>query len=115
MIKTITAIMHDIGVPAHVKGHQYLREAIMLVMKDNDMLNKITKHLYPTVATNCNTTPTRVERAIRHAIELACKRGESEETIKNIFRNTLNTSKSKPTNKEFIAMITDKIRLEIEN
>jgi len=109
----VTNIIHDIGVPAHIKGHQYLREAIMLVMKDNDILNGITKQLYPTVASNFNTTPSRVERAIRHAIEVAWGRGKID-TLQSVFGYTINMGKGKPTNSEFIAMIADKLRLEMK-
>lgn len=109
----VTNIIHDIGVPAHIKGHQYLREAIMLVMKDNDILNGITKQLYPTIAENFNTTPSRVERAIRHAIEVAWGRGKID-TLQSVFGYTINMGKGKPTNSEFIAMIADKLRLEMK-
>ena len=109
----VTNIIHDIGVPAHIKGHQYLREAIMLVMKDNDILNGITKQLYPTVANTFNTTPSRVECAIRHAIEVAWGRGKID-TLESVFGYTINMGKGKPTNSEFIAMIADKLRLEMK-
>jgi len=108
----VTNIIHDIGVPAHIKGHQYLREAIMLVMKDNDILNGITKQLYPAIADNFHTTPSRVERAIRHAIEVAWGRGKID-TLQSVFGYTINMGKGKPTNSEFIAMIADKLRLEM--
>ena len=108
----ITNIIHDIGVPAHIKGHQYLREAISLVMKDTEILNGITKVLYPAVAEKYNTTSSRVERAIRHAIEVAWGRGKID-TFQNVFGYTINLGKGKPTNSEFIAMIADKLRLEM--
>lgn len=111
METAITEIIHEIGVPAHIKGYSYIREAIMLVLKDNDIINSITKQLYPSVAKVYNTSPSRVERAIRHAIEVAWDRGDTE-TINKIFGFTINQSKGKPTNSEFIAMISDKLRLE---
>ena len=107
----VTNIIHDVGVPAHIKGHQYLRDAIVLAMKDNEMLNGITKVLYPAVAEKYRTTPSRVERAIRHAIEVAWGRGKID-TLQNVFGYTINMGKGKPTNSEFIALISDKIRLE---
>lgn len=112
--KTVTTIIHEIGVPAHIKGYTYLREAIMLVLKDTDLINSITKQLYPTVAKMHNTSSSRVERAIRHAIEVAWDRGDTE-TLNNIFGFTINQNKGKPTNSEFIAMISDKLRLEMKN
>ena len=108
----VTNIIHDIGVPAHIKGHQYLREAIMLAMKDNDILNGVTKQLYPAIADNFHTTPSRVERAIRHAIEVAWGRGKID-TLQSVFGYTINMGKGKPTNSEFIAMVADKLRLEM--
>lgn len=107
----VTNIIHEIGVPAHIKGYQYLREAIVMAVKDVDMLNSITKILYPTIAKKYQTTPSRVERAIRHAIEVAWSRGKMD-TIDELFGYTVNNGKGKPTNSEFIALITDRIRLE---
>ena len=107
----VTAIIHDVGVPAHIKGYQYLREAIILSIRDNEMLNSITKILYPTIAKKFQTTPSRVERAIRHAIEVAWNRGKMD-TIDELFGYTIDIEKGKPTNSEFIALISDKIRLE---
>jgi len=109
----VTNIMHEIGVPAHIKGYQYLRDAIMMVVKDLDVINSITKLLYPTIAKSYNTTPSRVERAIRHAIEVAWSRGQVE-AIDKLFGYTVNIGKGKPTNSEFIAMIADKLRLEMK-
>lgn len=108
--KDVTDMIHEIGVPAHIKGYQYLREAIMLSVSNNEMLNSITKVLYPTIAAKYETTPSRVERAIRHAIEVAWSRGRME-TLDALFGYTINTGKGKPTNSEFIALIADKIRL----
>lgn len=107
----VTAIIHEIGVPAHIKGYQYLRDAIILSVNDMEMLNSITKILYPTIAKKHQTTPSRVERAIRHAIEVAWSRGKMD-TIDELFGYTVSTGKGKPTNSEFIALIADKIRLE---
>lgn len=107
----VTNMIHDIGVPAHIKGYQYLREAIIMSIEDMDMLNSITKVLYPTIAKKYQTTASRVERAIRHAIEVAWSRGRMD-TIDELFGCTVNALKGKPTNSEFIAMIADKIRLE---
>ena len=112
--KDVTDTIHEIGVPAHIKGYQYLREAIMMAVKDIDMLNSITKVLYPTIARKYSTTPSRVERAIRHAIEVAWSRGKME-TLDALFGYTINTGKGKPTNSEFIALIADKIRLQYRN
>ena len=111
MERAVTEIIHEIGVPAHIKGYSYIREAIMLVLEDGDIINSITKQLYPSVAKIYRTSPSRVERAIRHAIEVAWDRGDTE-TINKIFGFTINQSKGKPTNSEFIAMISDKLRLE---
>lgn len=111
--KEITSIMHDIGVPAHIRGHQYLREAILLSVHNQDLLGAVTKNLYPTVATTYKTTPSRVERAIRHAIEVAWSRGRLD-TLQNVFGYTINITKGKPTNSEFIAMIADKMKLEMK-
>lgn len=107
----ITKIIHDIGVPAHIKGYLYLRESISLVIDDMDYLGAITKELYPSVAIRFNTTPSRVERAIRHAIEVAWTRGNID-TINQLFGYTVDNNKGKPTNSEFIALIADKLRLE---
>lgn len=107
----VTNIIHEIGVPAHIKGYQYLRDAIIMSVNDMEMLNSITKILYPTIAKMHQTTPSRVERAIRHAIEVAWSRGKMD-TIDELFGYTINTGKGKPTNSEFVALIADKIRLE---
>ncbi|MCI8372543.1 MAG: sporulation transcription factor Spo0A [Lachnospiraceae bacterium] len=107
----VTNMIHEIGVPAHIKGYQYLRDAIIMVVKDIDMINSITKVLYPTIAKRHQTTPSRVERAIRHAIEVAWSRGKMD-TIDELFGYTVHNEKGKPTNSEFIALIADKIRLE---
>ncbi len=109
--QTITAIIKEIGVPAHIKGYVFLREAIQMVYSDIDLLGAVTKILYPDIAKKHNTTPSRVERAIRHAIEVAWNRGNYE-VISKMFGYTVHHLKSKPTNSEFIAMIADKIRLE---
>ena len=108
--KDVTDMIHEIGVPAHIKGYQYLREAIMMSVEDVEMLNSITKILYPSIAKKYQTTPSRVERAIRHAIEVAWSRGKME-TLDALFGYTINMGKGKPTNSEFIALIADKIRL----
>lgn len=107
----ITSIIHEIGVPAHIKGYMYLREAISMVVNDIELLSAVTKELYPSIAKKYNTTASRVERAIRHAIEVAWSRGEVE-TINKIFGYTINNGKGKPTNSEFIAMVADKLRLK---
>ena len=107
----VTDIIHEIGVPAHIKGYQYLREAIMMSVEDSEMMGSITKILYPTIAKKYRTTASRVERAIRHAIEVAWNRGRME-TLDDMFGYTINTGKGKPTNSEFIALIADKIRLK---
>ncbi|MFQ9934464.1 MAG: sporulation transcription factor Spo0A [Lachnospiraceae bacterium] len=107
----VTSIIHEVGVPAHIKGYQYLRDAIMMSVNDMEMLNSITKILYPTIAKKNGTTSSRVERAIRHAIEVAWNRGKMD-TIEELFGYTINMGKGKPTNSEFIALIADKIRLE---
>ena len=109
----ITNIIHEVGVPAHIKGYQYIRDAITMVIEDMDAINSITKILYPTVAKHYNTTPSRVERAIRHAIEVAWDRGNPD-VLNDLFGYTILSSKGKPTNSEFIAMIADKIRLEMK-
>ena len=107
----VTDIIHEIGVPAHIKGYQYLREAIILTIKDMDMINAVTKVLYPEVAKRFGTTPSRVERAIRHAIEVAWDRGDVE-TLQRFFGYTVSGIKGKPTNSEFIAMIADNLSLK---
>ena len=112
--RNVTNIIHEIGVPAHIKGYQYLRDAIILSVNDMEMLNSITKILYPTIAKKHQTTSSRVERAIRHAIEVAWSRGKMD-TIDELFGYTVSTGKGKPTNSEFIALIADKIRLEYKN
>lgn len=109
----VTEIIHQIGVPAHIKGYHYLRDAIMLAVKDNDIINAVTKQLYPTVAKSHNTTSSRVERAIRHAIEVAWDRGDVD-ILNNYFGYTIHNSRGKPTNSEFIAMISDKLRLRLK-
>ena len=110
----VTDMIHEIGIPAHIKGYHYLRDAIMMSVEDMEMLNSITKILYPTIAKKHQTTPSRVERAIRHAIEVAWSRGKMD-TIDALFGYTVSTGKGKPTNSEFIALIADKIRLEYKN
>ncbi|RUS48080.1 sporulation transcription factor Spo0A [Cohnella sp. AR92] len=107
----ITSIIHEIGVPAHIKGYQYLREAITMVYNNIEILGAITKTLYPAIAEKFKTTPSRVERAIRHAIEVAWTRGNID-SISHLFGYTINIAKSKPTNSEFIAMVADKLRIE---
>ena len=110
----VTNVIHEVGVPAHIKGYQYLREAIMMVVNNIDVINQITKQLYPDIAVKFHTTPSRVERAIRHAIEVAWTRGQTE-TVDSIFGYTISAAKGKPTNSEFIAMIADKLRLELKS
>lgn len=107
----VTQILHEIGVPAHIKGYQYLRDAIVASVEDQDMLTSVTKVLYPNIAKKHQTTPSRVERAIRHAIEVSWSRGKME-TINEIFGYTVSNGKGKPTNSEFIALLSDKIRLD---
>ena len=107
----VTNILHEIGVPAHIRGYHYMREAIIMSVNDMDVLNYITKELYPSIAKKCNTTPSRVERAIRHAIEVAWNRGKID-AIDALFGYTINNHKGKPTNSEFIALIADRLRLE---
>lgn len=109
----ITEIMHQIGVPAHIKGYLYLREAIEMVTKEIELLGAITKELYPMVAKKFNTTPSRVERAIRHAIEVSWERGNTK-AINNIFGHSVTTESGKPTNSQFIAKIADKLRMELK-
>lgn len=110
---TVSEIMHQIGVPAHIKGYQYLREAIVLSINDREMMNSVTKVLYPTVAKMYSTTASRVERAIRHAIEVAWDRGDVD-VLSSYFGYTIQNSRGKPTNSEFIAMISDKLRLRMK-
>ena len=110
----VTKIIHQIGVPAHIKGYQYLRTAIMLTVADNDIINSVTKVLYPSVAKQYDTTTSRVERAIRHAIEVAWDRGDLE-TLNSFFGYTVQNSRGKPTNSEFIAMIADNLRLKFKS
>ena len=107
----VTEIIHEIGIPAHIKGYQYLREAIILTINDMDIINAVTKVLYPAVAKKFGTTPSRVERAIRHAIEVAWDRGDIE-TLQKYFGYTVSNIKGKPTNSEFIAMIADRLYLQ---
>lgn len=107
----ITNLIHEVGVPAHIKGYQYLRDAITLVVNNMDFLGAVTKELYPAIAAMNGTTPSRVERAIRHAIEISWNRGKLE-TLDALFGYTVKTDKGKPTNSEFIAIIADKLRLE---
>ena len=107
----VTKIIHQIGVPAHIKGYQYLRTAILMAIEDNDVINSVTKVLYPTVAKRYQTTTSRVERAIRHAIEVAWDRGDID-TLNSYFGYTIQNSRGKPTNSEFIAMIADNLRLK---
>ncbi len=109
----VTKAIHEIGVPAHIKGYQYLREAIMMSIEDMDIINYVTKLLYPTIAKKYSTTSSRVERAIRHAIEVAWDRGDID-VLNRVFGYTVNNSRGKPTNSEFIAMIADTLRLEIK-
>lgn len=110
----VTNMLHEIGIPAHIKGYHYLRDAIMMAVEDMDVLNAITKVLYPTVAKKYQTTSSRVERAIRHAIEVAWNRGKLD-TLDEIFGYTVSTGKGKPTNSEFIALIADTIQLEYKH
>ena len=108
---TVTKMIHQLGVPAHIKGYHYLRSAILHCIEDSEMLECVTKLLYPTVASEFQTTPSRVERAIRHAIEIAWDRGDVE-TLNSFFGCTVNTCKGKPTNSEFIALISDRIAMD---
>ena len=110
----VTGIIHEIGVPAHIKGYQYLREAIIIAVNDMDVINAITKVLYPQVAKTFQTTPSRVERAIRHAIEVAWDRGDLD-TLQRFFGYTVSNTKGKPTNSEFIALIADKLQLQLKS
>lgn len=109
----VTNIIHEIGIPAHIKGYLYLREAILMVVNRVDLLSGVTKELYPAVAVKYKTTPSRVERAIRHAIEVAWARGNVD-VINGIFGHTVNRDRGKPTNSEFIAMVADKLRMQIK-
>ena len=111
---TVTSVIHEIGVPAHIKGYQYLREAIIIAVNDMEVINAVTKVLYPEVAKRFGTTPSRVERAIRHAIEVAWDRGDLE-TLQKYFGYTVSNTKGKPTNSEFIAMIADRLMLNGDN
>lgn len=108
----VTEIIHQIGVPAHIKGYHYLRDAIILCIEEVDIINSVTKRLYPAVAKKNSTTPSRVERAIRHAIEVAWDRGDVD-TLNSYFGYTIHNGRGKPTNSEFIAMISDKLRLKL--
>ena len=110
---TVSEIMHELGVPAHIKGYQYLRDAIILSVNSPEMMNSVTKVLYPTVAKHFSTTSSRVERAIRHAIEVAWDRGDID-VLSSYFGYTIQNSRGKPTNSEFIAMIADKLRLKLK-
>ncbi len=110
----VTEIIHQIGVPAHIKGYHYVRESIMLAVKQPDIINSVTKLLYPTVAKKFDTTASRVERAIRHAIEVAWDRGDVD-TLNSYFGYTIHNGRGKPTNSEFVAMIADKLRLRLKN
>ena len=107
----VTSIIHKIGIPAHIKGYQYLRTAIMMTIENSDLINSVTKILYPTVAKKYQTTSSRVERAIRHAIEVAWDRGDLD-TLNAYFGYTIQNERGKPTNSEFIAMIADNLRLK---
>ena len=106
----VTNMMHQLGIPAHVKGYQYIRDAILMVIEDVSLLGAVTKELYPAIAKKYNTAPSRVERGIRHAIELAWERGQME-TLKRIFGYSMNIERQKPTNSEFIALLADKLRM----
>lgn len=112
--RVITPIIHDIGIPAHIKGYRFIRSAIIMAVKDSEVINHITKQLYPDLAKMYKTTPSRIERAIRHAIEVSWTRGRSE-TMNELFGYTISSEKGKPTNSEFIAMIADNIRLKIKS
>ena len=109
----VTKIIHQIGVPAHIKGYQYLRTAILMTISDNEIINSVTKILYPSVAKKYSTTTSRVERAIRHAIEVAWDRGDID-VLNSYFGYTIQNERGKPTNSEFIAMISDKLRLSMK-
>lgn len=109
----VTDILYELGMPSNIKGYRYLKDAISMVVRDVELLNCVTKELYPTIATRYNTVSSRVERAIRHAIEVSCQRGQIE-TINDMFGHTISSSKGKPTNSEFIARIADKLRLQLQ-
>lgn len=109
----VTEILHQIGVPAHIKGYQYLRDAILLSIEDEEIINAVTKRLYPSVAKRHNTTSSRVERAIRHAIEVAWDRGDVD-VLNSYFGYTIHNGRGKPTNSEFVAMISDRFRLQLK-
>ena len=109
----VTGVIHNVGIPANIKGYSYLRDAIMMTIRDSEMMHAVTKQLYPEVAKRHKTTSSRVEREIRHAIEVACTRG-NEEFFYKLFGYTVSTLKGKPTNSEFIALIADKLRLEMK-
>lgn len=111
--RTVTDTIHSVGIPANIKGYQYLRDAIMMSIDDAELINAVTKQLYPKVACRHNTSPSRVERAIRHAIEVACMRG-NDEVLYRLFGYTVSSMKGKPTNSEFIALIADKLRLDLQ-
>ena len=111
--RTVTDTIHSVGIPANIKGYQYLRDAIIMSIADAELIGAITKQLYPKVAGRHNTSPSRVERAIRHAIEVACMRG-NDEVLYRLFGYTVNNNKGKPTNSEFIALIADKLRLDLQ-
>ena len=112
LMNRVTEIIHEIGIPAHIKGYRYLREAIIRAVENREIVEAITKELYPGVAAEFDTSPSRVERAIRHAIEVAWDRGDLD-TLQRFFGNTVSNTKGRPTNSEFIALIADKIRLEM--
>lgn len=109
----VTSELHKVGIPAHIKGYEYLREAILMVLNDRELINSVTKQLYPDVAKKYKTSPSRVERAIRHAIEVAWSRADTD-TLDEVFGYTINQAKGKPTNSEFIAMISDNLRLDLK-
>jgi len=110
LVSEVTNIMHQIGIPAHVKGYQYIREAILMVVEDVSLLGAVTKELYPSIAKKFDSAPSRVERGIRHAIELAWERGQTD-TLKKIFGYSMNIERQKPTNSEFVALLADKFRV----
>ena len=110
LVGEVTTMMHQIGIPAHVKGYQYIRDAILMVVEDVSLLGAVTKELYPGIAKKYDTAPSRVERGIRHAIELAWERGQTD-TLKRIFGYSMNIERQKPTNSEFIALLADKLRV----
>lgn len=114
LVSEVTMVMHQIGIPAHVKGHQYIREGILMVVKDVSLLGAVTKELYPGIAKKYDTAATRVERGIRHAIELAWERGHKD-ALKQIFGYSVNIERQKPTNSEFIAILAEKFRVEYVN